>query len=127
MSAIKSYVLFVLVFQMAFVIVAPTGIFPNTMELSTVDAYEKMMTNFNEIKGSLSNINGVLGYTELMYTLITNGAAIIINLIDIATSGIPDIMNLIGFPKIICTAIQIPIAGIVIYELAILLRNGGTA
>lgn len=127
MSAIKGFVLLVLVFQMALVIVAPTGIFPNLMELSTVDAYDSMIKNFNEIKGSLSNINGVLGYTELMYTLITNGAAIIINLIDIATSGIPDILNLIGAPTVICDAIQVPIAGLVIYELAILLRNGDTA
>jgi len=127
MSAIKAFVLFVLVFQMALVIVTPTGIFPNTMEFSTTDAYEKMQTNFKEIKGSLSNVNGVLGYTELMYTLITNGAAIIVNLIDLATSGLPDMMTLIGLPTVICDAIQIPIAGLVIYELAILLRNGDTA
>jgi len=127
MSAIKSYVLFVLVFQMALVIVTPTGIFPNNLEFSTVDAYTGMMKNFEEIKGSLTNANGILGYTELMYTLVTNGAAIIVNLIDLATSGIPDMMTLVGIPKIICTAIQVPIAGLVVYELAVLLRNGDTS
>jgi|GEM_PF-6745926 len=126
MSAIKAYVLFVLVFQMSLVIVTPTEIFPNTMEFSTVDAYTGMMENFEEIKGSLNNANGILGYTELMYTLITNGAAIIVNLIDLATAGIPDMMTLIGIPAIICSAIQVPIAGMVIYELAVLLRNGDT-